>query len=97
MWRFAPRLLEHWSAAGRLDAMNAAVSNTTKRVRSSLLMHATVRIANRSKVLCKAASGADRDQAHMRQQITCKRHQSGRAPSVRVVDRHCTVPSRQVE
>ena len=32
LWRLAPRLLEHWSATGRLDAINAAVSTTTKRV-----------------------------------------------------------------
>ncbi len=32
MWRLAPRLLEQWSATGRLDAINAAVSTTTKKV-----------------------------------------------------------------
>ena len=34
LWRFAPRLLEHWSAIGRLDDVNAAVSTTTKKVRA---------------------------------------------------------------
>ncbi len=37
MWRLAPRLLEHWSATGRLDAINAAVSTTTKQVREALV------------------------------------------------------------
>ena len=32
LWRLAPRLLERWSATGRLNAINAAVSAVTKKV-----------------------------------------------------------------
>ena len=32
MWRLAPSLMEHWSASGRLNAINAAVTTTTKKV-----------------------------------------------------------------
>jgi len=32
VWRLAPRLLEHWSETGRLNAINAAVTATTKKV-----------------------------------------------------------------
>ena len=35
MWRLAPRLLERWSETGRLNAINAAVTTTTKKVGSS--------------------------------------------------------------
>ena len=36
MWRLAPRLLEHWSETNRLNAINAAVTATTKKVRCAL-------------------------------------------------------------
>jgi hypothetical protein len=32
MWRMAPRLLERWSEAGRLNAINAAVTTSVKKV-----------------------------------------------------------------
>ncbi len=32
MWRLAPHLLERWSATGRLNAVNTAVSAITKKV-----------------------------------------------------------------
>ena len=32
VWRLAPRLLERWSEAGRLNAINAAVTETTHQV-----------------------------------------------------------------